>query len=166
MARTVEPVNSDHEVYWPRRIVSGGQTGVDRAALEVAIALGIEHGGWCPRGRIAEDGTIPSRYQLDETNSSDYQVRTAQNVESSNATLILHQRKISGGTRLTQRIAVRLGKPLGVFRLDNSNLPALRRWLSEQRPEVLNIAGPRESMDPGIQQRAFELLMQLFARRN
>lgn len=151
-------------VFWPRRIVSGGQTGVDRAGLEVAIALGIEHGGWCPRGRLAEDGTIPSRFRLRENDSTDYKVRTGQNVEDSDATLILHERPLSGGTRLTQRLAVRAGRPLGVFRVGEENVAAVRQWLSECQPEVLNIAGPRESSDRGIEQRATDMLMRVFAR--
>lgn len=150
-------------VFWPKRIISGGQTGVDRAGLEAAIALGVEHGGWCPLGRLAEDGMIPSRYQLLENGSPEYQVRTAQNVEDSDATLILHERPLSGGTRLTQRVAARVGKPVGVFRVADENVEAIRRWLAETRPAVLNIAGPRESSAPGIERRATEMLMRVFA---
>lgn len=84
-----------------RRIVSGGQTGVDRAALDVAMQLSIEHGGWCPRGRLAEDGTIPSRYDLRETRSAKYHVRTERNVVDSDATLILYRKSLTGGTLLT-----------------------------------------------------------------
>lgn len=147
----------------PGRIVSGGQTGVDRGALEAAIALGIAHGGWCPRGRLAEDGTIPSRYDLVENDSSEYKVRTARNVEDSDATLILHERPLSGGTLLTKRIAARLGKPCGCFRIGPESVSAIREWLSEIRPETLNIAGPRNSLAPGIEQRAEELLVQVFS---
>ncbi len=150
--------------FWPKRIISGGQTGVDRAGLEAAIALGVEHGGWCPLGRLAEDGMVPSRYQLQEHESSEYKVRTTQNVEDSDATLILHERPLSGGTRLTQRVAARVGKPLGVFRVADENVEAVRQWLAETRPEVLNIAGPRESSAPGIEHRATEMLMRVFAR--
>ncbi len=150
--------------HWPRRIVSGGQTGVDRAALEVAIALGIEHGGWCPRGRLAEDGMIPSRYLLTENDSSDYKVRTAQNVAESDATLILHERPLSGGTRLTERVAKRASKPLGCFLVCESSIEPIRDWLDQHLPEVLNVAGPRDSVSPGIEQRAAELLMRVWAR--
>jgi len=161
---TVSKSTETTTIFWPQRIVSGGQTGVDRAGLEAAIALGIEHGGWCPLGRLAEDGTIPSRYQLREIGSSDYKVRTAQNVADSDATLILHERPLSGGTRLTQRLALRARRPLGVFRIGEENVDAVRRWLAELRPEVLNVAGPRESLDPGIEARATEMLMRVFAR--
>jgi hypothetical protein len=149
--------------FWPQRIVSGGQTGVDRGALEAAIALGIEHGGWCPRGRLAEDGSIPSRYELVENGSSNYKVRTAQNVEDSDATLILHQRPISGGTLLTKRVAARLRKPFLVSEIDDQNIDGIRKWLDELRPEVLNIAGPRESIEPGIEARSADFLIRVFS---
>src|SRR4030042_6079458 len=89
------------------KILSGGQTGADRSALDVAIALGISHGGWCPRGRLAEDGRIPDRYQLRETDYREYAVRTEQNVVDSDATLILCSGVLSGGTELTLRLAER-----------------------------------------------------------
>jgi hypothetical protein len=143
----------------PSRIVSGGQTGVDRAGLEVAIALGIGHGGWCPKGRLSEDGSVPSRYELVENDSVEYKVRTAQNVADSDATLILHERPLSGGTLLTKRVAARLGKPHACFRITAESAGAIAQWLSEVRPEVLNVAGPRNSSDPGIEGRATELLM-------
>ncbi len=143
----------------PSRIVSGGQTGVDRAGLEVAIALGIAHGGWCPKGRLAEDGSVPSRYELVETDSVEYKIRTIQNVEDSDATLILHQRPLSGGTLLTKRVAARLGKPHACFLVADESAATIASWLDEVRPEVLNVAGPRESSDPGIEQRATDLLL-------
>ncbi len=150
--------------FTPSRIVSGGQTGVDRAALEMAIALGIAHGGWCPRGRLAEDGSVPSRYELIENESTEYKVRTAQNVTDSDATLILHERPLSGGTLLTKRVAARLSKPHACFRITSESAVAIGRWLDQVRPEVLNIAGPRESSDPGIQQRATDLLLRAVTR--
>src|SRR5437868_7117285 len=99
----------------PPKIISGGQTGVDRAALDVAIELGIPHGGWCPRGRRAEDGVIPPRYQLAEHESPSYDDRTRRNVAESDATLILCDqeatRPLQGGTKLTCDEARRLHKP-------------------------------------------------------
>src|SRR3990172_5973691 len=135
----------------PAKIVSGGQTGVDRAALDAAMALGIPHGGWCPRGRLAEDGTIPSCYDLSETDSSDYAVRTERNVLDSDATLILSRGCPAGGTERTLRLARRHGKPHLVVDLDRpGDLDEIRRWLAEHRPAALNVAGPRESQSPGI----------------
>ena len=93
------------------KIISGGQTGVDRAALDVALAMGIDCGGWCPKGRRAEDGSIPSRYPLAETASPAYSQRTKRNVRDSDATLILARGQPRGGTLLTKRTAVELGKP-------------------------------------------------------
>ena len=105
-------------MFLPSCIVSGGQTGVDRAALDVAIAIGIGHGGWCPAGRLSEDGTIPSRYDLQETDSPEYPVRTEKNVIDSDATLLLYEGRLKGGTLLTRRICVRHGKPDLVVRID------------------------------------------------
>ena len=151
--------NNNEAPFVPTTLVSGGQTGVDRAALEVAIALGIGHGGWCPAGRIAEDGSVPSRYQLRETESPEYPVRTEQHVIDSDATLILYEGKIKGGTQLTRRICRRLKKPHLAIRIDAENLAAVRLWLREQQPQVLNVAGPRESNFPGIFQRSMDFLL-------
>ncbi len=133
------------------KIISGGQTGVDRGALDAAIELGIPHGGWCPRGRMAEDGRIPDRYRLRETDSPDYSFRTEQNVLDSDATLILYRGRIAGGTELTLRLARQHGRPHLVVDLDAAAEPAeVRRWLDEHAVETLNVAGPRESQSPGI----------------
>ena len=141
------------------KIISGGQTGVDRAALEAAIALGIPHGGWCPRGRTAEDGPIPSRYELQETDSPDYAVRTERNVLDADATLIVYRGRLSGGTELTAQLAERHGRACMVVDLHDPTEPeAVRRWLDANRVEVLNVAGPRESQSPGIAVLAGEFL--------
>lgn len=133
------------------RIVSGGQTGVDRAGLDVAIAWGIEHGGWCPRGRRAEDGRIPACYRLTETDSSDYAVRTEQNVNDSDGTLILYLAELRGGTELTYRLAQKNGKPSLLVDLCNpESIEDVRQWLLDQRIRVLNIAGPRASQNGDI----------------
>ncbi|QDT05836.1 Putative molybdenum carrier [Rubripirellula lacrimiformis] len=154
-----DPTNPQR--YLPRRIVSGGQTGVDRAGLDVAIALGIQHGGWCPRGRVAEDGTVPSRYDLVEHTSSRYPPRTAQNVIDSDATLIIYERRLKGGTLLTQRICKRQHKPHFVIRLDADSLAPAKAWLQHQRPDVLNVAGSRDTTAPGIYDRAMKALFEL-----
>jgi hypothetical protein len=146
------------------RIVSGGQTGVDRGALDAALALGIEHGGWCPRGRLAEDGPIPGRYQLIETESADYPARTERNVIDSDGTLILYRQRLGGGTELTRRMAARHGRPCCLVDLDQSlDLPAVRQWLIDSGICVLNVAGPRESSSPGIAQATASFLQQLLA---
>ena len=158
------------QVFVPAKIVSGGQTGVDRGALEAAIALGIEHGGWCPAGRIAEDGTIPSRYTMLETASSDYPARTKQNVIDSDATLILFQEKVKGGTLLTKRVCKSHRVPHLLIRLDHPNdeelqseIDQARDWLQTQKPKLLNVAGPRESNFPGIEKRSLDFLLRVFA---
>ena len=158
------PTDCKVGVFLPRRIVSGGQTGVDRAGLDAAIALGLDHGGWCPAGRRSEDGSVPSRYNLTETTSREYPVRTEQNVLDSDATLIMYEREIKGGTLLTQRICRRLGKESLTIDIDRDPPSEVRSWLRRLRPEVLNIAGPRESSFPGISTRSFGYLMQVFSR--
>jgi Circularly permutated YpsA SLOG family len=149
---------------WPAKIVSGGQTGVDRAVLDAAIALGIPHGGWCPKGRLAEDGAIPPHYRLTESESPEYAVRTERNVRDSDATLILCRGSPTGGTELTLRLAQRWEKPYLVVDPDRpADLDAARRWLAQTRPAVLNVAGPRESQSQGIAARAEAFLRQLLA---
>jgi hypothetical protein len=154
---------------YPQRIVSGGQTGVDRAALDVAIELGLPHGGWCPKGRRAEDGRLPEHYQLQETSSTDYASRTAQNVLDSDGTLILHRGPLRGGTRLTAQIARQHNRPL--LRIDlsapaKSAVAAIRAWLTRHRIATLNVAGPRESTQPGIGAQTSAILRQILAPRD
>jgi len=137
------------------KIVSGGQSGADRAALDVAIELGLQVGGWVPRARLAEDGPIPNRYPgLVETDSDDPSRRTVDNVRDSDATLIVSHGALGGGSRLTLEEARRTGKP--VLHVDLNELaPAsaaerLRRWLADVDPATLNVAGPRASEDAAI----------------
>jgi hypothetical protein len=132
------------------KIVSGGQTGVDRAALDVAREYGIPCGGWCPKGRKAEDGEIDRRYPLRETPSEDYAQRTEWNVRDSDGTLVLSWGEPSGGTSFTLECATRLGKPVLSFDLKEGwSEPAFRRWIEENGIATLNVAGPRESHAPG-----------------
>ncbi len=144
------------------KIVSGGQTGVDQAALEVAIKLNIPHGGWCPKGRLAENGTIPSKYSLIETESSDYSVRTKLNIRDSNGTLILvlkNPKEITGGTILTIQEAKEKKKPHLIIDLSKSpDVELIGQWIRENNIKVLNIAGPRESQSPGINQLSLTFL--------
>lgn len=148
---------------WPLRIVSGGQTGVDRAALDVALRLGIPCGGWCPRGRRAEDGTIPSRYPLVETPAARYPQRTEWNVRDSDGTLVLHAGAPRGGTALTLRLLGRQRKP--VLRVDLDERPdprAVADWIASEGIRVLNVAGPRETECPGVGGRANRFLGEAF----
>jgi len=133
------------------RIVSGGQTGVDRAALAVALARGLDCGGWCPRGRRAEDGAIDARFPLRETPSRDYAERTEWNVRDADATLILTRGAPRGGTAFTIECARALGRPHRLVDLAaDPDAAAVRGWLAELGVRVLNVAGPRESQQPGI----------------
>ena len=143
------------------KIISGGQTGVDRAALDVAMELGLLCGGWCPLGRKAEDGGIADLYPLQETKSAEYAVRTKKNVIESDGTLIVTVGNPIGGTALTIDYANHLDKPLLVINLDQSPEPnEVTTWLQENAIKVLNVAGPRESQQPGIYARANAFLKQ------
>lgn len=133
-----------------KTVVSGGQTGVDRAALDAARRAGVEIGGWCPRGRRAEDGAIPDEYPLMETPSAAYSQRTKWNVRDSDGTLILYRDAMSGGTALTAKLATRLGRPMLAVDLAHADAGVVRQWIEEKRLAVLNVAGPRESTSPAI----------------
>jgi hypothetical protein len=129
-----------------KRVVSGGQAGVDRAALDAAAAMRFAQGGWCPNGRLAEDGPIPGHYPLKETPTGDFSQRTEWNVRDSDATLILSPQPLEGGTRLTERLARGHEKPC--LALDPSEPAALQKantWLERIGPATLNVAGPRAS---------------------
>lgn len=151
------------------KIASGGQTGVDRAALDVALELGMECGGWCPKGRRAEDGTISLRYPLKETSSTEYAERTECNVRDSDATLILAIGDLHGGTLLTAEFARRLQKSLLVVDLkseDTLNARLVDDWLNKTEIKVLNVAGPREESNQPIYQKAASFLRRVFAIGN
>ena len=134
------------------KVVSGGQTGVDRAGLDAALKAGFPIGGYCPKGRLAEDGTIPERYPMTEMPSPKSFHRTEKNVKESDGTLILNKGLLSEGTKLTHDYTVRHGKPSLIVQLDAAPVIApeqVVRWIAEQRISVLNVAGPRESKCPG-----------------
>ena len=143
------------------RILSGGQTGVDRAALDFAIAQQIPHGGWCPAGRRAADGVLDARYQLMETESSGYRQRTKRNVLDADTTLILYRGRLEGGSLLTRDLAAGHGKPLLLCDLHAPTeelLAVWQDWLLSHSIAILNIAGPSEARNPGIYLQASTLL--------
>jgi len=147
-----------------QKIISGGQTGVDRAALDVGLEFGIPVGGYCPKGRRSEDGTIPDQYPLVETNTSNYGVRTEKNVVESDGTLILNVGQPSSGTAYTIKMAKRHKKPFLVVQLDQeTNSETVLHWLVTNKIRVLNVAGPRESKIPGIHKQALKFLRVLLA---
>jgi hypothetical protein len=147
-----------------KKIISGGQTGVDRAALDAAMSLGIPHGGWCPAGRLAEDGIIPGKYQLSETESSLYKERTRLNVRDADLTLIIIQNgRWGSGTLFTKKACLQLQKQFFVADLMNTDMENLKNSLLEicENP-VLNCAGNRESTSPGIYKESLNFFMCLF----
>jgi hypothetical protein len=151
------------------KLVSGGQTGADRAGLDVAIRHGFPHGGWCPKGRTAEDGVIPAQYHLVETPSASYLQRTERNVRDSDATVIFTiARELSGGSMRTAVFAAKHRKPrihLAQRALGYED-PALilQRFVEENGIRVLNVAGTRGSKEPDVWQFTFQTLEAAFFR--
>jgi hypothetical protein len=153
--------------FLPAKIISGGQTGVDRSALDAACACAIATGGYMPNGALAEDGKVPEKYNLKETKSAEYGQRTILNIVVSNATLILHSGTIDGGTLLTHEICIKKNKPvllvnlLKDFRVCQAEI---QKFLNKIKPAVLNIAGPRESKSPGIYKKALKVLSKVLCK--
>jgi hypothetical protein len=135
------------------RIISGGQTGADRAALDAALTAGIECGGWCPEGRFAEDGPIAAAYPLLELSGGGYRQRTFRNIEDSDGTAIFYFGRPAGGTELTLAKCIRLHKPyklIDAAEVDPGRAGRMvRTFVAEHDIRSLNIAGPRESTTPG-----------------
>ena len=147
------------------KIISGGQSGVDRAALDVALRRGIPCGGWCPKGRRAEDGPISDDYPLMESDARDYSVRTQKNIEESDGTLILTSGPLTGGTALTRKLARQKAKPNFVVDIRKAeDFGAVEQWLHANRIRTLNVAGPRESQQPGIHEAICRWLDELLNR--
>lgn len=145
------------------RVVSGGQTGVDRAALDVALRLGVPCGGWCPAGRLAEDGRLSAVYPLMEAPGGDYAERTRLNVRDSDGTLILSVGAPSGGTAYTLACARQLGRPVLVVELGGpGSIAPVGAWLKEHDVRCLNVAGPRASTAPGVYELAVAYLEAVF----
>ncbi|GAB4335784.1 MAG: putative molybdenum carrier protein [Desulfobulbaceae bacterium] len=145
------------------KIISGGQTGADRAALDAAIELGIPHGGWLPRGRKTEDGPLPGRYRLREMRSPRYRDRTEKNIRESDGTLIVSFGPLTGGSALTEALALKHDRPCLVIDLElvpaAEAVTALERWLRKHRIAILNVAGPRASGEPRIYDAVRDLLL-------
>jgi hypothetical protein len=145
-----------------KKIISGGQTGVDQAALDVAINLGIPHGGWIPRGRKTENGILPAQYQLKEMPTSSYPKRTEQNVIDSDGTLIISHGKLTGGSLFTLKMAKEHRRPCLHIDLSKGNAfedaMKINTWIETNQIEVLNVAGPRASKDPEIYEEVKTLL--------
>ena len=144
------------------KIISGGQTGADRAALDVAIKLGITHGGWIPKGRITEEGPLPEKYQMQEMPTESYAARTEQNVIDSDGTLIICRGKPTGGSDYTREMALKHKKHLLHIDLNLTTsfdaASLVNSWIKLHRIKILNVAGPRASKDPNIYVDAFRIL--------
>ena len=147
------------------KIISGGQSGADLAALDAAISLGVEHGGWLPKGRKTENGPLPSKYNLQELTTGKYRARTEQNVLDSDGTLICSFGPLTGGSALTEALAIKHHRPC--LHIDFTFFPgdkavaAVEQWLQENQIQILNVAGPRASNDPRIYNAVFTLIQKL-----
>ena len=143
-------------------IISGGQTGVDRAALDSALAKEIPCRGWCQKGRLAEDGIIDLKYPLQETESEDPAVRTEKNVIDSDGTLIIHAGNLDQGTAVTIRSCIIHNKPMHEVDLTVLyNTEHVIKWIRDHKIEKLNVSGPRESNAEGIYEAAAEFMNRL-----
>jgi len=149
-----------------KKIISGAQTGADRAALDFAIDNEIPHGGWVPKGRKAEDGLISQQYGVKEAPSAEYSRRTELNVIDSDGTLIISHGKLTDGSALTQRLARKHNKHC--LHIDLNQIPEFKsaieitHWINRQDIEVLNVAGPRASKDPLIYDSTMDILETVF----
>ena len=145
-----------------KKIISGGQTGADRAALDAVIKLGIPHGGWIPKGRITEEGPLPEGYQMREMPTESYAARTEQNVIDSEGTLVICRGKPTDGTDYTREMALKHKKQLLHVDLNRTTsfdaASLINSWIKLHRIKILNVAGPRESKDTNVYVDAFRIL--------
>ncbi len=145
------------------KIISGGQTGADRAALDAAMEAGLTYGGWLPKGRKAEDGPVPTRYHLQEMASPKYRDRTKKNILDSDGTLIISFGPLTGGSALTEALAIRHDRPclhLNMEHLTGARaVTAILQWLEKYSVTTLNVAGPRASGEPRIYSVVKELIL-------
>jgi hypothetical protein len=148
------------------KIISGGQTGADQAALDIAIEMGIPHGGWVPKGRKTEEGALPDKYQLEELATEAYEDRTEKNVLESDGTLILSHGELTGGSALTKRLAKQHNRPWKHVDLNEmSSFAAAMKiiaWVTENKIQVLNVAGPPASKDPEIYEATKRILKAVY----
>jgi hypothetical protein len=146
------------------KIVSGAQTGADRAGLDVAIRHEFPHGGWCPKGRKAEDGPIGGQYQLVETPSDGYLQRTEWNVRDSDGTVVFTlARKVTGGALRTIEFAEKHERPsILISAADYKPSVTLQGFVEDHGIELLNVAGSRESKEPGIWKWASQVIEDAF----
>ena len=146
------------------KIISGCQSGVDRAGADFAIENGIAQGGFCPKGRRSESGRISDKYNLTETSSPDYPMRTAMNVQHSDGTLIITRGHPEGGTLKTVGICIQRNKPRFIVDLLHKlKVQEFAEWVRQNNIRTLNIAGPRESKQSGIGKQTKKALAELFA---
>jgi hypothetical protein len=151
------------------KIISGGQSGVDRAALDIAIESGFDYGGFCPKGRRAEDGVVDEKYRLTETRSDRYYLRTMRNIKHSNATIIIYSAKMGRGTAVTRKYCKNLKKRYLVINSKSGfslNQSKIYSFILKHNIKTLNIAGDRESSSPGIYDYTLKLLKEVFTRLN
>jgi hypothetical protein len=149
-----------------KKIIAGGQTGADQAALDVAIKLGIPHGGWIPKGRLTENGPLEGKYQLQEIDSTSYNKRTEQNVIDSDGTLIISHGTLTGGSEFTREMAIQHNRPWLHVDLNKSiafhAAQEISSWIKEHKIGVLNVAGPRASKNKKIYKAAADILEAAF----
>jgi hypothetical protein len=144
------------------KIISGGQTGADQAALDAAIKLGISHGGWIPKGRLTEDGPLSDKYDLIEMPTASYPERTKKNIRESDGTLILSRGRLTGGSDLTEKWAIKYGKPM--LHIDLSSVTPfdaavqINNWIVDYDIKIMNVAGPRASKDSKIYQSTLDII--------
>lgn len=146
-----------------KKIISGGQTGVDQAALDTAMRVGIAHGGWVPKGRLTEAGPLSPVYHMQEIPSEDYAARTEKNVQEADGTLIISRGRPTGGTDYTRKMALKHGKQLLHIDLSMGQKASalgslIASWIEMNRIETINVAGPRASNDPAIYDDASQIL--------
>ena len=144
------------------KIISGGQTGADQAALDAAIKLSIPHGGWIPKGRLTEAGPLSDRYNLIEMPTESYPDRTKKNIRESDGTLILSHGRLTGGSEYTKKWALKYDKPM--LHTDLSSVTSfvatvqINNWIVDYDIKIMNVAGPRASKDSKIYQSTLDII--------